>query len=183
MLRKIEWRALPKEYGSWYTVYYVRLNRWSKNGVSFMICKPKELLKSKCLDSTTVKVHPDSCGAKKKRKTHHWKESRLAYSYGYRDWQICIDFSLSSGEKNDRNEITLFQTLENKFLLAYQGDNVRSLAKELYKVRNEIERFFRRLKRFRRIFTRYDKLDILYYSSFILFAMIIDSVVWTRHNS
>jgi len=27
-----KWRALPKEYGSWHTVY-VRLNRWSKNGV------------------------------------------------------------------------------------------------------------------------------------------------------
>ena len=47
--------------------------------------------------------------------------------------------------------------------------------KELYKKRNEVERFFRRLKRFRRIFTRYDKLDIL-------FAMIIDSLVWTRPN-
>ncbi len=47
---------------------------------------------------------------------------------------------------------------------------------ELYKLRNEIDRFFRRLKRFRRIFTRYDKLDILY-SGFILFAMIIDSLV------
>lgn len=48
--------------------------------------------------------------------------------------------------------------------------------RELYKQRNEIERFFRRLKRFRRIFTRYDKLDIIF-SGFILFAMIIDSLV------
>ena len=40
---------------------------------------------------------------------------------------------------------------------------------ELYKRRNEIERFFRR------IFTRYDKLDIIF-SGFILFAMIIDSL-------
>ena len=35
---------------------------------------------------------------------------------------------------------------------------------ELYKRRNEIERFFLRLKRFRRIFTRYDKLDTTYFS-------------------
>ncbi len=48
--------------------------------------------------------------------------------------------------------------------------------KELYKRRNEIERFFRRLKRFRRIFTRYDKLDILF-AGFILFAVIVDSLV------
>ena len=46
----------------------------------------------------------------------------------------------------------------------------------LYKRRNEIEHFFLRLKRFRRIFTRYDKLDIVF-AGFILFAMIIDSLV------
>ena len=54
--------------------------------------------------------------------------------------------------------------------------------KELYKRRNEIERFFRRLKRFRRIFTRYDKLDVLF-AGVILFAMIVDSLVWTWSNS
>ena len=48
--------------------------------------------------------------------------------------------------------------------------------KELYKRRNEIERFFLRLKRFRRVFTRYDKLDVIF-AGFILFAMIIDSLV------
>ena len=47
---------------------------------------------------------------------------------------------------------------------------------ELYKRRNEIERFFRRIKRFRRVFTRYDKLDIVF-AGFILFAMIIDALV------
>lgn len=48
--------------------------------------------------------------------------------------------------------------------------------KELYKRRNEVERFFRRLKRFRRIFTRYDKLDIVF-AGFILSVMIFDSLV------
>ena len=33
--------------------------------------------------------------------------------------------------------------------------------KELYKSRNEIERFFLRIKRFRKVFTRYDKLDTI----------------------
>ena len=51
----------------------------------------------------------------------------------------------------------------------------REYDKERYKRRNEIERFFRRLKRFRRIFTRYDKLDIIF-AGFILLAMIIDSL-------
>lgn len=34
--------------------------------------------------------------------------------------------------------------------------------KALYKKRNEVERFFCRLKRFRRIATRYDKLDVMF---------------------
>jgi transposase len=46
----------------------------------------------------------------------------------------------------------------------------------LYKRRNEIERFFLRLKRFRKIFTRYDKLDVLF-SGFVCFAMIADAVI------
>ena len=40
--------------------------------------------------------------------------------------------------------------------------------RELYKKRNEVERFFRRCKRFRRICTRYDKLDCM----FVLFLLV-----------
>ena len=47
---------------------------------------------------------------------------------------------------------------------------------ELYKQRNEIERLFLRLKRFRRVFTRYDKLDALF-AGFIFFALIVDAVI------
>ncbi len=47
-----------------------------------------------------------------------------------------------------------------------------SYDKQIYKKRNEIERYFRKLKSFRKIFTRYDKLDIMY-SSYIFFAIII----------
>ena len=46
----------------------------------------------------------------------------------------------------------------------------------LYKRRNEIERFFLRLKRFRKVFTRYDKLDALF-AGFVFFAMIVDAVI------
>ena len=82
--------------------------------------------------------------------------------------------------------------------MAYEGDKLRETAgslgyvpivppekyrsnpweydKELYKRRNEIERFFRSLKRFRRVFTRYDKLDVGF-AGFILFSMIIDALV------
>jgi len=77
--------------------------------------------------------------------------------------------------------------------MAYEGDETRGLAsllgftpvvppnpqrckpwtldKELYAQRNHVERLFRRLKAFRRIFTRYDKLDVLF-RSFVTFALI-----------
>ena len=80
---------------------------------------------------------------------------------------------------------------------AYEGDATRQLAsglgysvvvpprksrkvaweydEELYKRRNEVERLFRRMKGFRRIFTRYDKLDELYIG-FILFGTIFDAL-------
>ena len=80
---------------------------------------------------------------------------------------------------------------------AYEDDKTRSLAekngfipvvppkknrkepweydKELYKRRNEIERFFLRLKRFRKVFTRYDKLDTIYIS-IVQLAMVFDAV-------
>ena len=67
---------------------------------------------------------------------------------------------------------------------AYEGDETRAAAtqagftpvvppkenrkkpweydKKLYKRRNEVERLFRKLKAFRRIFTRFEKLDIMF---------------------
>ena len=48
--------------------------------------------------------------------------------------------------------------------------------KELYKRRNEIERYFLRIQRFRRVFTRYEKLDLMF-AGVILFAMIVDALM------
>jgi len=81
---------------------------------------------------------------------------------------------------------------------AYEGDETRTLAvelgyvpvvppkssrknpwdydKELYKQRNRVERLFRCSKRFRRIFTRYDKLDIIFLS-FICFALVVNALM------
>ena len=81
---------------------------------------------------------------------------------------------------------------------AYEGDETRALAlalgympvvppkknrknpwsydEQLYKQRNQVERLFRRIKRFRRVFTRYDKLDVVFLS-FVYFAPIIDTLM------
>ncbi len=80
---------------------------------------------------------------------------------------------------------------------AYEGDVTRQLALDLgyqpvvppkqnrldpweydrilYKRRNEVERLFRRLKGFRRIFTRFEKLDVMFLG-FISFALIVDGL-------
>ena len=51
----------------------------------------------------------------------------------------------------------------------------REYDKEVYKQRNEIERLFRRLKRYRRVFTRYDTLDAMY-TEFITLALIHETL-------
>ena len=47
--------------------------------------------------------------------------------------------------------------------------------KALYRKRNEIERLFRRLKGFRRIFSRFDKLDVVFLA-FLNFALIVEAL-------
>lgn len=47
--------------------------------------------------------------------------------------------------------------------------------KALYRKRNEIERLFRRLKGFRRIFSRFEKLDVMY-KGFLLFALVVEAL-------
>lgn len=47
--------------------------------------------------------------------------------------------------------------------------------KAIYRKRNEVERLFRRLKGFRRLFSRFDKLDFVFIA-FVYFALIIEAL-------
>jgi transposase len=67
-----KWRGLPSHFGNWHTIY-TRMNRWSKAGVLdrvFARLQQEQILAIRiehvCLDSTTIKVHPDGTGALKK---------------------------------------------------------------------------------------------------------------------
>lgn len=67
-----KWRGLPQHFGHRHTIY-TRMNRWSKAGVLdrvFARLQPEQILAIRiepvCLDSTTIKVHPDGTGALKK---------------------------------------------------------------------------------------------------------------------
>ena len=66
------WRGLPRRFGRWHTVY-TRMHRWSKHGVLdrvFAHLQREQILRLKleavALASTSVKVHPDGTGARKK---------------------------------------------------------------------------------------------------------------------
>ena len=48
--------------------------------------------------------------------------------------------------------------------------------REMYKRRNEVERLFRRLKGFRRIFSRFEKLDVIFLG-FVVFVLIVDALL------
>ncbi|MDM0110587.1 IS5 family transposase [Variovorax sp. J22R133] len=121
------------------------------------------------------------------------------------DARTAITFSLSPGQAHDAPEgRALLRRLGGPdrplHLLmdrAYEGNETRQLAldlgfipvvpplktriepweydREMYKRRNEVERLFRRLKGYRRIFSRFEKLDVMFLG-FISFALIADGL-------
>ena len=121
------------------------------------------------------------------------------------DARSAIAFSLTPGQAHDAPAgRELLRTLTHlprhcRLLMdrAYEGNETRQLALELgfipvvpplstrvepwryskawYKRRNEIERLFRRLKGFRRIFSRFDKLDVMF-MAFLCFALVVEAL-------
>ena len=121
------------------------------------------------------------------------------------DARTAIAFALSPGNAHDAPEgrellWALPRMPEGLPMLmdkAYEGNETRQLVfdlgmvpvvppksnridpwqydRALYKKRNEIERLFRRLKGFRRIFSRFEKLDVLFIG-FLNFALIVEAL-------
>lgn len=121
------------------------------------------------------------------------------------DARTALAFTLSPGQAHDAPEGrrllgSIAPPAERTPLVmdrAYEGEGTRQLAldlgyvpvvppkqnrvspweydRELYRRRNEIERLFRRLKGFRRIFTRFDKLDLMY-GAFIHIGLIVEAL-------
>jgi transposase len=121
------------------------------------------------------------------------------------DARTAITFSLSSGNDHDAPQGRLLleelgpmpEGLPLLMDRAYEGDETRQLVlkpgmvpvvppksnrvnpwsynAELYKKRNEIERLFRRLKGFRRIFSRFEKPDVVFLA-FLHLALIVEAL-------
>ena len=92
---------------------------------------------------------------------------------GFDDVKVIMDKAYEGGETRqlvlDLGMVPVVPPKSNR-LTAWEYD------KEMYKKRNEVERLFRRLKGFRRIFSRFDKLDVIF-KFFIQFALIIDKLI------
>ena len=121
------------------------------------------------------------------------------------DARTAITFALSPGQAHDapagRALLNRLGASSRPIHLlmdrAYEGDETRQLALDLgfvpvvpplrtrvqpweydramYRRRNEIERLFRRLKGFRRVFSRFEKLDVMFIA-FINFALIVEAM-------
>ena len=121
------------------------------------------------------------------------------------DARTAITFALSPGQANDGpmgRELLASLGAPNRPLhllmdSAYAGNETRQLALDLgfipvvpplstriepweydramYKRRNEVERLFRRLKGYRRIFSRFEKLDLMFLG-FISFVLVADGL-------
>jgi transposase len=103
-----KWRDLPGRFGNWHTIY-MRMNRWSKNGVLdrvFEKLQKEQIVRIRieafCLDSTSVKVHPDGTGALKKRPPGYRQISRRMEhqdSYGCRGCSNAYNFLPLAGKR------------------------------------------------------------------------------------
>jgi len=125
------------------------MNRWSKNGVWDRVFEQLQREQIVRLKIEAVKL--DSTIVKVHPDGTGALKKRTA-------GQLALNFGF----------IPVFPPQSNR-LQPWQYD------KTLSRKRNEIERLFRRLKGFRRIFTRFDKLDVVFLA-FLNFAFIVEAL-------
>lgn len=118
---------------------------------------------------------------------------QLPLQFSLKTVPLALTLALSPGQTGDGPAGPCHLIMDR----AYQGDETLQLALELgftpvvppnpqrlrpweydramYRKRKEVERLFRRLKGFRRIFSRFDKLDVMF-MAFVHFALIFEAL-------
>lgn len=149
-----KWRALPNEYGK---VHPDAAGARKSSGEHRTFKR-----------GLTAKIHLAFTSAKyamifrlSAENKHDAPEGRkfIENFYPENDHYVLMDRAY---EDNETRELAMKQGFVPVVPPKGNRKNPWDYDKELYKPRNEIERYFLRIKRFRRVFTRYDKLDILY---------------------
>ena len=191
-----QWRELPEAYGPWQSVY-ARFAKWRDDGTLkkvFRALSEDAYTENLSMDSTCIKVHETANGGEKRenkavgrtRGGLNTKLHAIVDSLGNP-----VEFLLSAGNDHDCvHAVELLETVEisgSNVLAdrAYGAQGIReyisrdappqsniskpwSVDWHLYKERHLIECFFQKIKWFRRIATRYHKLD----ASFLAFVYL-----------
>ena len=157
------WRDLPAHYGNWNSIYH-----------KFRQC-------CECGLFARSKVHQSACSA--------LNNQAICSSYGGKNTKIHVlinekmhlwNIVLTGGQVHDSEKaVDLLEgvNLNGKTILDDKA-NFRvkhNFDTALYKQRNLVERFFQRIKNYRRIATRYDKLATCFENFVLLAATVIYS--------
>jgi len=196
------WRDLPERYGP-YTTAYNRFNRWSRRGIWKRIF---DALASKShdslylIDSTIVKAHRAASGAKggSSRGGRSTKIHAIVDSKGRP-----LNFAVTGGQVHDSQVVgDVLDTPRRPLAVtadkAYDSQKVRQQIKDegalpvipsrsnatkkaycpkrFYRRRHKIENYFCRIKDWRRIATRYDKLA----RNFLAAAVLVGALYWIK---
>ena len=132
-----KWRALPKKYGNWHTIY-MKFSRWSKNGT---ISKILEAMKKQKLINEEDYIFKVSPNANKNKKNQKQSIGRSKGGLTTKLHLCCtsscpVVFRLSPGNAHDAPEgrklIESIYSKNNNYLLmdrAYEDDKTLALAK------------------------------------------------------
>lgn len=154
------------------------------------------------IDATVIRAHQHAAGSTKGQETQALGRSVAGFStkvhakvdsHGYP-----LDFKLTGGEVHEMMIAKDLISFECDYLLAdrgYDSDEFRLFLLEggitpvipgkcnrkkaveydsfIYKERNQVERFFNKIKHYRRIACRYDKSSLMFKGSLILVGIIL----------
>ena len=195
------WRDLPPEFGNWNSIYH-KFRKWCEQGLfkrllNLFTDEGTALLE---IDSTFCKVHQSAWSKNQAIGSSRGGKNTKIHVLLNEKMQV-VNVILSGGNINDSDKaLDLLASVDitGKKLLAdraYSCDKIRSYLEshgatvcipdkinfkvkhdfdaELYKQRNLVERFFQRIKNYRHIAFRFDKLADCFLNFVLLDSAII----------
>ena len=201
-----QWRLLPKEYGCWRSIHkrfksWSDRKIWEKIFISSQNSPDVEWI---MIDSTIVRSHACSAGLLQEREA--LGRSKGGFSTKIHALSDALGnplkFALTAGQQSDISQANkLIEGFFDTICLADKGYisqkffnelekrncssvipsrrnaiNPREYDKVLYRERNAIECFFGKIKHFRRIFSRFDKIA----QSYLSFLHFAGMLIWIR---
>jgi transposase len=158
------------------------------------------------IDSTSLRAHHCAAGAQKKHGPHALGRSKGGFStklhLAAEALGNGVRFALTAGQRHDITQApALIEGLAGQFVMAdkaYDADafieqiatqgaqavipskanrkTTRAYDEHLYKERHVVECFINKLKHFRRVFSRFEKLS----KNYLSFVHLVSAIIWLR---